>query len=205
MAVRTEKSIVYHIPKCGGKWVKRVMRRAGLEYRRCRGYYRRQDWGLYGEHATPENVQAEEDDLFSFCFVREPVGWYRSFWSFRMKGLEAGGSLSPRFPADESWSDDPETFAYNLMGAFPGGFVTELYQLYVGAMDYVGRLENLRDDLETALTLAGETFDTKVLAETGPCNIVASRPEWEKRCELGPEVQERIRKVEGWVMETFYV
>lgn len=206
MAVRTDKSVIYHIPKCGGIWVKEAVRRSGIPYHRCRSNELREEWDLLREHSIPDGtIDEDREGLFGFCFVRRPVGWYRSFWCFRMKGLRAGGSLAPKFPADKSWSDDPEEFAHNLMDAFPNGFVGKLYRRYVGGVDYVGRQESLREDLLEALTLAGETFNPEVVRTLKRFNRVASRPEWRQECVLGQEVQERIRRVEAWVLETYYV
>lgn len=205
MAVRTEKSVFYHVPKTGGIWVKEAIRRSGLKYGRCKEMRMGQEFNLKREHSTPDVVRSEDrDGLFGFCFVRHPVGWYKSFWAYRIKTK----NLDPRFPADRVWDYDFEKFVGNVLDAYPDGFVTQLYQFYVGEdlekVDFIGRQENLADDLVTALTLAGEEFDESLLRTTRWHNISARGRKLRKLCIPSDELVDRIVKVENWVVDGFY-
>ena len=201
MAIRTDKSIFYHIPKTGGVWVKETMRRAGLEYGRCRDKPVSHPFRLKREHATPAVVRDEDKaGRFSFCFVRRPVSWYRSFWCYRIKTDTVG----QKFPLDLMWDDEFEPFVRNVLAACPNGFVTKLYQFYVDDVDFVGRQENLRGDLVRALTLAGEQFDENAIRNTRRFNMSATSKRFIGKCELSAETRARVQKTEAWVLERFY-
>ena len=200
MAVKTAKSVIYHIPKCGGVWVKEAVRGAGLRYDRCKDKKMHHPLGLKREHAAPEVVRDEyKDGLFSFCFIRHPVGWYKSFWSYRAKT----GWLDNKFPLDRLWEDEFELFVLNVLGEYPDGFVTELYRCYVEDVDYVGKQETLADDLVKALTLAGESFDEEALRRTKWRNL-AARGKWGDLCVLSDETKGGIMQAEKWVTDRFY-
>jgi len=201
VAIRTDKSVFFHIPKTGGIWAKEAIRRTGLPYHRCRdravGHKElRNELNLEREHSIPANMWPEEvKGLYSFCFVRHPLGWYKSIWSFR----KLHQVLHPKFPVDQHWMPNYEQFVINMLDAYPGGFVTKLFRFYVGGVDFVGRQENLANDLVKALTFAGETFDERILRSTKRFNV---SPSYE--VVLSKETQERVLEVEKWVIDSFY-
>ena len=204
MAVRTEKSIIYHIPKCGGTWVKVALQNAGLRYGATRNIAGPHPFNLKVAHATPDVVlPTAKVDRFGICFVRRPVPWYRSYWSFRSR---KGARRDEKFPADGLWSDDFDEFVNNILDVYPRGFVTTLYQYYTGAdcekVDFVGRQEHLADDLVRALVQAGEVFDEAALRATPRQN--RSLRKWKRRCMLSKETQDRVASCERWVLDTFY-
>jgi len=202
MAVKTDKSVFYHIPKTGGIWVKEAMRAGGLELSRCRNKRVSHSFALKREHATPDVVCEEEKaGRFSFCFVRGPVGWLRSFWCYRIKT----GALDPKFPLDGLWHGEFESFVLNVLGAYPGGFVTKLYRFYVDDVDFVGRQERLANDLMWALVLAGEQFDEQKLRATRWRNVSAASPQLASLCQLSTETEARVEAAESWVLDRFYV
>lgn len=205
MAVCTDKSVFYHVAKTGGIWVKEAIRSSGLRYGRCRDRRVNHPFGLKREHSTPWVVMDEfKEGRFSFCFVRHPIGWLKSFWCYRVKT----GHLDMRFPLDRIWDDTFEPFVQNVLEKYPDGFVTQLYQFYVGpnadGVDFVGRQESLADDLVEALTLAGETFDESRLRATRWRNASARRPKYGSRCVLDKGVEQAVLDADEWVMETFY-
>jgi hypothetical protein len=201
MAAKTEKSIIYHIPKCGGIWVKEAVRRSGVYYDHCRDVGRKHPFGLAREHAPPSRIK-EEDKVgrFSFCFVRHPVDWYKSFWAYRAKT----GWLDKKFLADKCWEDEFELFVLNMLDMYPDGFVTELYQFYLWEMEFIGRQERLVDDLVKALMLADEEFDEEILRRVGWRNIAGKEPRFQRLCVLSNETQDRILETERWVIDRFY-
>lgn len=200
MAVRTARMIFYHVPKTGGAWVKVAMRAAGLRLNKCKGT----DWhefDLRRDHAAPSAVcQKHKRGHFSFCYVRHPAEWYRSFWAYRYKSRR----FNRRFPADRCWAEDFNEFVDNMLVTFPDGFVTALYGYYVDDVCYVGRQETLADNLVEALRLGGETFDEAALRATPPQNVVAGNPKYGDRCNIDPVMRERIMETEQWVMDRFY-
>lgn len=95
---------------------------------------------------------------FTFCFVRDPLCWYESFWSYMTRR------------AGPDWSREPDLLGWHPCaplahlghGDFAGfmeavvrdepGFVTQLYGRYVmDGIDFVGRQESLTDDLVSLL------------------------------------------------------
>lgn len=206
MAAQTDRIIFYHIPKTGGIWVKYAMRRGGIKYGRARNRRRLgQAWKLKREHAIPEVIRPEDkENRLSFCFIRHPVDWYKSFWAYRKKT----GLLDLEFPADKCWDEKFESFVLNVLEGYPDGFVTQLYQYYIGRdidkIDYVGRQENLENDLVEVLYLAREIFDEKELRASKRLNIASTRKEIKDLLVLTKETIQKILQVENWVMDNFY-
>ena len=205
MAACTDKSVFYHIPKTGGIWVKEAMRRSGLRYGRCRNRRVGHPFGLKREHATPDVIIDEhKTGRFSFCFVRHPVSWLRSHWCYRVMTQ----ILDPKTPLDRAWDDLFEPFVLNVLERYPNGYVTQLYQFYVGSgadgVDFIGRQENLADDLVSALTLAGEDFDEQALRAMKRVNVASGNPKFGSLCVLAKGLEFEIMDADRWVMDTFY-
>jgi len=201
MAVRTQHTIFYHIPKTGGVWVREAMRNAGLTLRYCRAAGETHEWGLTVDHAVPADVWPRyKRGKRAFCFVRLPVDWYRSYWCYS----HARGARDRRFPIERVWSEDSDEWVNNVLRAFPGGFLTRLYRYYVDDVDYVGRTETLAADLVRVLRQAGEAFDEAALYATPHLNRAWSDPVKGADWLLSPETRRRILDVEGWVLDRFY-
>jgi hypothetical protein len=204
MAIKTEKSIFYHIPKCGGSYVKKAMKRSIQGYRRkCHNNGIPHELGLKKGHTTPNGIRDEDKEgRFSFCFVRHPVTWYRSFWCYSVKN----GKPDIDFPLYHSLDDEYEKFIINTLAEFPYGIVSRIYQSYMGedlsGIDFIGRMELLEDDLVIALNLAGEDFDVGMLRETPPYNQadIAIRD----RAVISKELENKIIKADKWTMDNFY-
>jgi hypothetical protein len=161
--------------------------------------------------------EEEKVGKFQFCFVRRPFEWYRSFWCFRVK--EEGAVVHPptkphwrksfRFALDELWDNDFEKFIDNALTTYPEGFLTQIYQEYVGPdaswMDFVGRQENLKADLIHAMELCGETIITESrLHRLKPMNKSAADPLWGDLAPVNPATVKRVEATEHWILETFY-
>lgn len=204
MAIRTDRSVFYHIPKTGGIWVKEAIRKSGLRYDRCKDRRKvSHRFALKREHAPPVVVRDEyKEGLFSFCFVRHPMAWYKSYWCYVVKI----DYLNMKFPLDRfCWDDVFEKFVVNVLEKFPDGFVKELYQCYdLDNMDFIGKQESLADDLIRALTLAGEDFNEEDLRRTKWRNVSAGRKKFGDMCVLSKETRNRILDSEKWVLEQFY-
>ncbi len=204
MAIKTDKTVLYHISKCGGTWAGEAVRRVGLPYSRCKEDKKKivelgNEFGLRRKHGIPRFMLPEEvEGLFSVCFVRHPLSWYKSIWDYKKNPAARG-----RYPPDIYWVPDYDEFVTNLLDAYPGGFVTKLYQYYVGEyanqVDFIGHLEYLTDDLVIALTLAGETFDEDLLRARGPRNVSKK-----STAVLSTETHNRVLEAESWVLERFY-
>ena len=204
MAVPTDRTIIYHIPKCGGTWVKVALRNAGLPYRSTRNVSNQHPFNLKKGHATPDMIpEPYKRRRYSIAFVRYPVDWYTSYWAFRSR---KGARRDEKFPVAGLWSDDFDEFVNNVLDAYPGGFVTTLYQYYLGEngdkVDFIGRQEYLASDLMLALNRAREVYDAAALKATPRQN--ESPAKWKRRCVLTTDTLARVADCEWKVMERFY-
>jgi len=185
-------SIFLHVPKTGGMWVSQVLSEMGLIKQRigrhphtaferaCIFPNGKRRWKELGraENWKPSNLLRPGVDMkipFTFCFVRHPVRWYESWWRY-LKGkqsipwLETAINKEQRLkrwdpfsvPAAAFCSDFNE-FVSRMLKAFPG-YVTWMYGHYaVPESGFVGKQENLRNDLMRALTMRGLAFDVEHL------------------------------------------
>ena len=197
----------WHIPKTGGRWVlealSRRRTRAGLS-RVKRVHPETKPFMLFGHHAPPSQVAEElKRDRFHFCFVRHPLSWYKSWWSYRIRRSRS----DKRHYCDRWHRDTCDEFVNVMLDAHPKGFVTELFQLYVGThtdqMDYIGRTENLLADLKEICRLSGQPIEIP-FDNLAPINVSSTLPEIAPRAVVSLETAERVNAVEHWVLDTFY-
>jgi hypothetical protein len=193
--------------RLGGNWVLAAMKRGRVQGlgRSPRIPKAHCPYGLRRLHVTPLGIEDEyKKGRFQFCFVRRPYEWYRSFWCYR----SITAKLDPGFALDICWNNDFETFLENTLTIYPKGFLTQVYQYYVGSdnsqMNFVGRQENLFNDLITALTLAGETeIDVKRIRRLKPMNVSAGLPQFGD-ITASSSLIKQVEDVEYWILDTFY-
>ena len=210
MALRTNKSIFYHIPKTGGIWVRKVIDKIGINGIETKDF-KLHPLGLRKKHTTPDFTKEEEKkDLFSFTFIRHPVEWYKSFWNFRMD-REGGpmirqANIYKKFILDSCWSYNFDKFIDNVIERVPEGFLTKLYQYYIGEkkdkINFIGKTENLNEDLIKALTLAGEKINEDILEIIRNYGRINTSPD--RIGEIKKETKNKILKTEYWIINNFY-
>src|SRR5687768_757984 len=66
------QSCFLHVPKTGGNWVATVLKELFPTAQR-----------IGKIHATRK--QADRADLFTFAFVRHPLTWYQSYFSYKQR------------------------------------------------------------------------------------------------------------------------
>lgn len=232
MAFRTDKCIFYHIPKTGGLWVEKTVNKLGIGKEEeisldSIEYFIKHPRGIFLKHIVPDDVsEKNKRGLFSFCFVRHPIEWYKSFWNYQVdrsyrkyrNGFKIGfinnvydkksRKLDLRFPLNnlfKCWSDNFEEFVNKSLEMFSNGFVTELYQYYVGkdlrGVDFIGKTENLREDLIQALMLAGEKFDKNIVRTYKKHNTSSNK---RNELKISKELERKILKTEHWIIDNFY-
>jgi Tfp pilus assembly protein PilF len=176
------------VPKTGSTWIRAKVKELGLEVEEV------------GDPAMREHdfLTAFDRSAYSFvgAFVRNPVDWYRSYWSYRM---ERG--WRPQYPLDRHCeSDDFETFVRRAVTTLPGA-LGNIYTSYVGEpgaeVEFVGRQESLAPDFARFLRLAGEDVDESVLLDESRVNETRVRPEFTE------ELKELITVSEWDTMERF--
>jgi len=130
-----------------------------------------------------------DPNAFSFCFVREPLSWYVSFWRF-MESVSWRPSGDVRNPYHwHPWtvlnglgSSDFNEFMSNVNRKRPG-YVTELYGWYVHpGIRFVGKQENLQEDLIKVLSILYPGLEAKSIREIPALNespIHIKKPIWD--------------------------
>ncbi|MEK7563136.1 MAG: sulfotransferase family 2 domain-containing protein [Patescibacteria group bacterium] len=202
MALLLPHSIFFHIPKTGGSWVRSAVSNAGIPVNEIIKVPAKKHLSAGTlMHTCPTDVHLT--DRFRFAFVRHPLTRYQSYWCFRM--LHGWDS---ELQIDRICQNDNfEKFVWAVLTEAPEGWVTRNYCKFLGNdfrfLDFVGRMENLADDLVTALTLAGESFDEQALRATPPLNVSSVLPEWQVRCSYSPDLRAAVCKAEWRVMEHF--
>lgn len=188
MALMLPHSIFFHIPKTGGIWVRKAIQNAGISTTEV------------GKGTGPAQLhnqywQVDRSGKFTFAFVRHPLAWYPSFWAYRML---TGWQMAD--PADPFMSLSFEKFVWNVIRHDPG-HLSKHYERRVGpapgALDFVGKTENLASDLVRALRLAGEEFDEDKLLSTPRENVSLLQPVYPDR------LREAVSKSEREGLERF--
>ncbi|MDA9589719.1 hypothetical protein N9R65_02895 [Opitutales bacterium] len=174
-----------HLPKTGGVWVEEALKRAGVAV--CRRGHEHGDldrvlsdqlsfngWvnprigrRLYQiKRKTGNPIQQPR----RFCFVRNPFSWYESYWRFMMEHswFQYGHPNDPE--RWHPWSEilhiqenDFNRFIERILQERPG-YLTNLYMSFVkNGMTYVGKTENLANDLESILQKESIKHDRDII------------------------------------------
>ncbi|MDH3648120.1 MAG: sulfotransferase family protein [Saprospiraceae bacterium] len=197
-------AIFLHVPKTGGSWVTKVLEEQGLVKRRIchihadldRIYrykylgkilrselsqvvkpYFSTSWKIALKKQYPTGTKLTSELPFIFCFVRNPIDWYLSFYRYMV--LEGWPRLGDsRHPTDwhpcsdlnELPNETFDLFIDSLQQIYPG-FLTSMYSKYTDPrISFVGKQETLVDDLITVLRHLNLTFDEDQIRTTRVVN-----------------------------------
>jgi hypothetical protein len=184
MASILPNSIFIHIPKTGGTWVTSALNRAGLHKQPMQhlAIFKRLVINKHDSIHKLLELRPKLKGLKTFAFVRNPVTWYQSRWScnynrfFFMNPHEhpnPGVKLPVIAIKTKKEYDDFNVYISRVLKQQPRCFVRQMKR-YLGEdygwLDYVGKFENLQEDLVTALTMFGEEFDPEVIRATKAIN-----------------------------------
>ncbi|MDP7069668.1 MAG: hypothetical protein QF815_04005 [Candidatus Peribacteraceae bacterium] len=194
MALLLPHSLFIHIPKTGGCWVQKAIKRSGIPYTE-----------IGNRHDNLDRL-GSVPDRFTFAFVRNPLTWYQSQWSYKMKhGWQTSGNFNGAWLDSRCASDRFDVFIRNCIEHFPKGVVSQIYHKYLGEdqiiIDYVGRQENAAEDLIIALRSAGEEFDEESIRLTKDVNV--SDPLWKNQCQYTPEFVAAVVQYEEYTLKKF--
>jgi hypothetical protein len=200
-------SVFLHVPKTGGTWIKRVLEKLDLIHAQLG--HQHSDWDrsfwhdklhtdlkvaryLVRRTIGSRRAQARmQPDCFRFCFVREPLHWYESYWRF-MQSLDWNWDKWGDEKDPYKWhpcsmlnslgNSDFNTFMAEVNRKRPG-FVTEMYGWYVRpGIGFVGRQEHLQEDLVKAFALMKLDYDPIKALAVEPLNETPAHipmPEWD--------------------------
>jgi len=208
MALLLKNNAVFlHIPKTGGTWIRKVLQELDLvkgTLGHGHSHFERAFWHdklhrdlkvvryiLRRAVRSPRAQARMEPGCFKFCFVREPLLWYESYWCF-MQSLDWvwktwGDEMDPyRWDPcamiNELGNPDFNTFMHNVNKKRPG-FVTELYGWYVRpGVNFVGKTECLQQDILKVFALMKLDVDADKIRSVRKLNespAVIPKPEWD--------------------------
>ena len=151
MSLRMNQTMLVHVPRTGGTWIREVVERLGL--------LRQQLRGDVDSHFTYPELSRYWSSLTPLIVVRHPWTWLESRWSHAAK---IRARQNQRHYGPHQWFDDEvdETSFENTVSNFvdlPSGIVSETYWAMMGDGDWsqpgqVLRFETLSDSVVGALT-----------------------------------------------------
>tara|TARA_B100000497_G_scaffold109219_1_gene127845 strand:+ start:72 stop:680 length:609 start_codon:yes stop_codon:yes gene_type:complete len=155
MAIKLKNSMFIHIPKCGGRTIKQMLKKyvAGAEV---------VGDDIYDSHATPDT------DLQVFGFIRHPATFIHSLWTHRSKKKKHGEAWNWQdyiLLEKQCQSKDYNKFVENVING--RNYVFNYYMHYLGKYKspIIGKMEELPDSLIGILKQNNEDFDEKSIRE----------------------------------------
>ena len=155
MAIKLKNSMFIHIPKCGGRTIKQMLKKyvAGAEV---------VGDDIYDSHATPDT------DLQVFGFIRHPATFIHSLWTHRSKKKKHGEAWNWQdyiLLEKQCQSKDYNKFVENVING--RNYVFNYYMHYLGKYKspMIGKMEELPDSLIGILKQNNEDFDEKSIRE----------------------------------------
>lgn len=212
-----------HIPKTGGRWVRYFLEDNNLIAHIRGHVHADYDRNLYyewlatsgqghlkkaikragirlGYLAQRSHPKQDNKSVFRFCFVRHPLRWYESFWKY-MNGRgwnDWGVQNSVRnwhVVSTLNGLGDPDFngFVRNVVQARPG-YVSELYFAYTKpGISFIGRTENLRDDLKYVLDSLRLPYKEDLLYQKPKANVSETHP---SEIEWDPQLKKTVTRLE---------
>jgi hypothetical protein len=189
----TDKMAYIHVPKTGGTWAMQALEAVGIHYK-VNGY----------GAASHVHWDGMPERPFRFGFVRYPATWYLSYWSY-VRSTDQPVSDNPLDRAVlecEEFSSFVDVACTRLRG-----FLSDMYNVFLGppdAIEFIGRYENLQEDLIKALQLSGECEDWEdadfdPIRNLAPVNVSAKTS-----TAITPELAAMIIDAEKEAAERFY-
>lgn len=205
-------SVFLHIPKTGGRWVSKVLAAAGLVESNLGHMHADADRVLSPAGGSGRQLLAyllkrrlgmlPRTSPFMFCFVRNPLDWYESFFNYncepevnwRFEGdVHDPHNWHPNAPLNGLGSPDFNFFVRNVVRNYPG-YVTEMYGRFaVPQISFVGKQENLCDDLIAVLKKLQLPFDEQFIRGFDKVGVSPKRTaglEWD------PDLKAEVMRLE---------
>ena len=168
----------YHISKHGGTWVQHVFRQT----------FKNDDSSK--KISTGQHFEIKDEDCITATVFRNPFSFYKSIHAFYLLNGERGW-IRNRWGKD-CWEDELNEFIESLFLS-KKQFLTTRYA-YLTCCDLIGTTENLREDLEKFLAIAGYEYDKEIL-KLPAVRVASGLPEYTQ--ELTPKSKALIEQFEG--------
>ena len=161
-----KKILLLHIPRTGGNWVLRVVRRANID---STAWIRSNHSNLTQSHQLLGQLVVRYDHNIEgiFAFVRHPIDYYESVWMY-MHSIDSNRDAMkegckfrwhPYFHIMESYCPDFRQWVETVIDTIPGWY-SQMIDSYVGPKggefcQYIGRTERLGTDFVDILMAFG--------------------------------------------------
>lgn len=155
-----KNSCFIHIPKTGGSWVKQALLEANIKF---------------DEFSICSNPHIGIKDCpcpkkVKFAFVRHPVAFYKSYWQYKMTvGWHEINMFDMYFKTDIF--DDFIIKVTNEYPGYYGNMIDDLVGKEDNQIEFIGKQENITEDLITILRRTREVFDEDIIRATPPYNV----------------------------------
>lgn len=189
-------SVFLHIPKTGGSFVSTALIQLGLVKREFTKKHA--DVDRFINKSVAKKLPPRP---FMFCFVRNPLKWYESWWKYNntFGDWPTWGSASS---GDAGWhpqnilngcgDTDFSQFVRNVLKRRPG-YVSEMYGWYVRPdVGFVGKNENLIEDLVTVLRMRELDFDEDKLRSMAKVGVAPG----EERINWSDDLRREVIRLE---------
>lgn len=187
-AILKKGAVFLHVPKTGGNWVIKVLGKKNIKR------MLKEKHADYNRFFFMEKQHARKKP-FIFCFVRDPLTWYESWWKYMgmdERNFKGWGykPFHPCAPLDGCGDPDFNRFIEKCMKKRPG-FVTELYSQFTKRANFIGKQETLlQDTLRLLRKLKIKHNDNRIM-ELGKINASEPRPlKWD------PQLRKEMIKLE---------
>lgn len=181
------------MPRTGGTWIQEVL--SGTTSFRQRGLREHISWTEIVHSPEPWDAWRKRTP---FGFVRNPITWYQSIWTFyQIKGKKPFYPIpSPR--PRESFRD----FVLRISSDTPGalGFV---YDYYLLGVKHIGRFENLRGELVRLMSVLGDPVHPTDVLQKPPRNAASAVSEWKDRCRYDEKSLDAVIRSERGTMKKY--
>ena len=168
---------------------------------------------VHSDGREVERAVTIPEDTLSFTFVRHPLWWYQSMWAHRMderwRPIAAPAWFSLKWR--DFWNEfsvrcraeDFDLFLKKCVEEYPKGLASSVYEEYTAGCGFVGKQENLPEDLLTALKLAGEAHDAERILQVERKNVRGSAPRQRRKMNAREETVEKVCCVEHRAMDRY--
>ena len=174
MAIQIDRAIFLHIPKTGGTWVRNYFRETRMDHM-VEELHENQRAHING--VALNNIIGHTEDL-KFCFVRHPLTWYRSYWTSKQLIPDRTGGYLDTI-VDLPWID----FLQHILKNHPG-YLTGFFEGYTNICRFIGKQENLREDLYCVLSHLKIRYNKEYIFRRVLDNVVPSDKKYPKELAL---------------------
>lgn len=157
MAIELQNCVFLHVPKTGGRWVRRMLERHV------------QGWKYMGDpimdaHTWRADFKPIDSDKPAFAFVRHPVTWAESLWNHRahkQKSHDSNWNWQEYVPVEKLAVGCESLDMWMMKARFVPNIIGNSYIWYTTRVPDViwGKQENLALDLCWVLRHFNETFN----------------------------------------------